>query len=119
VKQVTTSAAAQWQPWGDVGEDGNLSVGYYDRQFGQCEVTGCNDISLASSTNGNTWSGRRITTGSMPNVPCDENPFQCGFAGDYMSIQFANETVYLVWADSRGRDLGTPDFDLYFAKLRP
>jgi hypothetical protein len=118
-KQVTSSAAAQWQPWGDVGEDGNLYVGYYDRQFGQCESTGCNDISLASSTNGNTWSGRRITTGSMPNVPCDANPFECGFAGDYMSIQFANDTVHLVWADSRGRDLGTPDFDLYFAKLRP
>ncbi len=118
-KQVTSSAAAQWQPWGDVGEDGNLYVGYYDRRFGSCETTGCNDISLASSGNRSTWSERRITTGSMPNVPCDVNPFQCGFAGDYMSIQFADNKVYLIWADSRGRELGTPDFDAYFASLRP
>ena len=105
--------------WGDVGEDGNLYVGYYDRRFGACETTGCNDISLASSGNRSTWSERRITTGSMPNVPCDVNPFQCGFAGDYMSIQFADNKVYLIWADSRGRELGTPDFDAYFASLRP
>jgi len=118
-KQVTRNMKAQWQPWGDVGEDGNLYVGYYDRRFDQCEDTGCNDISLASSHGGKNWSSRRISTGSMPNVPCDANPFQCGFAGDYMSIQFANGKVYMVWADSRGRDLGTPDFDMYFAKVNP
>jgi len=118
-KLVTGSNDAQWQPWGDVGEDGRLYVGFYDRRFGNCEDTGCNDISLASSGNGKNWSQRRITTGSMPNVPCDLNPFECGFAGDYMSIQFANNKVYLVWADSRGRNLGTPDFDMYFAKVKP
>ena len=100
-------------------KDGNLYVGFYDRQFGQCETTGCNDISLAGSGDGDAWSERRITTGSMPNVPCDVNPFQCGFAGDYMSIQFANNKMYLIWADSRGRELGTPDFDAYFASLKP
>lgn len=118
-KQVTTDDAAQWMPWGDVGEDGNLYVGYYDRAYGSCETSGCNDITLGSSGNGKNWSSRRITTGSMPNVTCDANPFQCGFAGDYMSIQFANDKVYLVWADSRGRKLGTPDFDMYFAKANP
>jgi hypothetical protein len=118
-KLVTSDTAAQWQPWGDVGENGKLYVGYYDRTYGQCESTGCNDISLGGSTNGNAWSLRRITTGSMPNVPCDVNPAQCGFAGDYMSIQAAHNNVYLVWADSRGRDLGhVPDFDNYFAKVR-
>lgn len=118
-KLVTPDPAAQWQPWGDVGEDGRLYVGYYDRTYKKCETKGCNDITLSDSKNGNKWSDRRITTGSMPNVPCSVNPAQCGFAGDYMSIQFANERVYLVWADSRGRKLGVPDFDTYFAKLKP
>jgi len=117
--KVTGNKKAQWQPWGDVGEDGNLYVGYYDRRFGQCEDSGCNDISLASSPSGQNWSTRRITTASMPNVPCEVNPAQCGFAGDYMSIQFANGRVYMVWADSRGRDLGIPDFDMYFARVSP
>ena len=114
---MTSSDAAQWQPWGDVGENGNLYVGYYDRRFGECETTGCNDISLAGSGNGDKWSERRITTGSMPNVPCDANPFQCGFAGDYMSIQFADGFVHLVWADTRGRNVGVPEADTYYARV--
>jgi hypothetical protein len=115
---VTPNGAAQWQPWGDVGEDGNLYVGYYDRQYGDCESTGCNDITLASSSDGASWSYQRITTSSMPNLTCSNNPFQCGFLGDYMSIQHFGGTVYLVWGDTRGRELGgVPDEDNYFAKV--
>ena len=117
VKQVTTSEAAQWQPWGDVGENGRLYVGYYDRRHGNCEATGCNDITLARSAGGQTWSFRRITTSSMPNLTCAENPAQCGFLGDYMSIQFFRGTVYLVWGDTRGRNVGVPEEDIYFAKV--
>jgi hypothetical protein len=118
-KLVTDDPAAQWQPWGDV-ENGTLYVGYYDRGYGTCEKKGCNDITLARSTNGSTWSLRRITTGSMPNVTCAENAPQCGFLGDYMSIQATSDKVYLVWGDSRGRGLGDiPDEDLYFAKVKP
>ena len=53
----------------------------------------------------------------MPNLGCGRNPFQCGFLGDYMSIQAANRKVYLVWGDTRGRG-GTLDEDVYFAKVR-
>ena len=110
-------SAAQWQPWGDVGENGKLYVGYYDRGYG-CEATGCNDITLArSSNNGNTWRSRRITTRSMPNLTCDQNPFQCGFLGDYMSIQAFKGKVHMTWADTRGRDLGFPEADAYYAKV--
>jgi hypothetical protein len=118
-KRVTEGPAAQWQPWGDVGENGILSVGYYDRSYGTCESKGCNDITLASSKSGSSWSFRRITTGSMPSLTCKQNAPQCGFLGDYMSIQATNGKVYLVWGDTRGRGLGDiPDEDLYFAKVK-
>ncbi len=108
--------AAQWQNWGDVGKDGALYVGYYDRKYGDCETTGCNDITLAKSVDdGLTWSYKRITTDSMPNLPCSVNPAECGFLGDYMSIQVSGDFVNLVWGDARGHD-GTTEEDVYFAK---
>jgi len=112
--------AAQWQNWGDVGENGKLYVAYYDRQYGGCESTGCNDITLATSkNNGASWSYQRITTSSMPNLTCANNPFQCGFLGDYMSIQAVGEQVHLVWGDTRGRELGgVPEEDIYYTKVR-
>lgn len=122
-KQVSNGGiSAQWQPWGDVGENGKLYVGYYDRQFHDCEVAGCNDITLAtSSTNGNTWQYRRITTSSMPNLVCADNQFECGFLGDYMSTRYFGTqeggTLYLVWADTRPRVGTIPEEDVYFAKL--
>jgi hypothetical protein len=96
--------AAQWQHWGDVGEGGQnarhdndngaLFVAYYDRQFGGCESSGCNDITLAKSTNnGSSWTFRRISTSSMPNLTHVNHPFESGFLGDYMSIQAANNRV--------------------------
>ena len=110
--------AAQWQAWGTVSSNGTFFAGYYDRRYGPCETTGCNDITLATSTdNGLTWTYRRITTSSMPNLTCHRNPFQCGFLGDYMSIQAANHKVYLVWGDTRGRG-GAADEDVYFAKVK-
>jgi hypothetical protein len=120
--------AAQWQHWGDVGEGGSdarhddengaLFVAYYDRQNGGCESSGCNDITLAKSENdGRTWTYRRITTASMPNLTPSNNPFEIGFLGDYMSIQATNNRVYLTWADTRGLG-GTVDADAYYASVR-
>jgi hypothetical protein len=119
-RQVTDDPAAQWQAWGDVGEDGNLYVGYYDRGYGNCEKKGCNDITLARSKNARSWSFQRITTSSMPELTCSKNPPQCGFLGDYMSVQATADWIYLVWGDTRGRYSGKiPDEDVYFAKVRP
>ncbi len=113
--------AAQWQPWGDVGEDGTLYAAYYDRKYGTCEADGCNDITLATSHNsGGTWSFTRVTTGSMPNLVPANNPNQAGFLGDYMWTEAAAGNVYIAWADTRGR-VGsanpTPEEDVYTAIL--
>ena len=109
--------SAQWQPWGGVGTTGTLYIAYYDRRFGKCESTGCNNISLAMSTNGGgSWSYRRITTSSMPNLTCHANPFECGFLGDYMSLAVGGGNVHIVWGDTRGR-LGTKEEDVYYATV--
>jgi hypothetical protein len=110
--------AAQWQNWGDVADgSGVFFVAYYDRQNGGCEGSGCNDITLAKSTNnGNSWTYRRITTASMPNLTPSNNPFEQGFLGDYMSIQATNNKVYMAWADTRGLG-GTVDEDIYYATV--
>ena len=63
---------AQWQPWSDVMGDGSiLQAAFYDRHYGNCETTGCNDVTLATIENPRSPSlkikYRRITTTSMPN----------------------------------------------------
>jgi hypothetical protein len=116
-----SNPAAQWQPWGAVGQDGTLYVAYYDRGYGRCEQTGCNDITLATSHNGGlSWTFRRITTGSMPNLVPANNPFQAGFLGDYMYLAVGGEEIHVVWADTRGvvgSGNPTPEEDVYLATL--
>ncbi len=115
--QVTNDPSAQYYAWGDVDEHGGLYVGYYTRQFGDCEATGCGDYRLStSSDNGVSWSQRRITTSSMPNLTDVTNPVQQGFIGDYTSIHVAGNSVYLAWADTRGLN-GTVEEDVYFARV--
>ena len=112
--------SAQWQPWMAVGPQGFVYVGYYDRQYGNCEQTGCNDITLATShDNGKTFKHKRITTYSMPNLTLATNPVQAGFIGDYMSVAADGRGVVLVWADTRPHAGTTPEEDVYFASLGP
>ncbi|MFN0148739.1 MAG: sialidase family protein [Dehalococcoidia bacterium] len=116
--------SAQWQPWAAVSEDGVLYIGYYDRSYGNCEMTGCNDITLASvqrPTQANRRISRqRITTASMPNLTTATNPVQAGFLGDYMWVTVdPSGKVLLVWGDTRGMGDGFPEEDIYFASLRP
>jgi hypothetical protein len=110
--------AAQWQAAGTVEGGGRLDVAYYDRGLG-CESSGCNDITLARSSDGGlTWTHRRVTTDSMPNLTCENNPDQCGFLGDYMSIDATGTHIFLAWSDTRGRGLpGYPEEDVYLARL--
>jgi hypothetical protein len=116
-RQVTTNRAAQWQPWGAVGPTGTLYAAYYDRGYGDCESTGCNDITLARSTNnGASWSFQRVTTSSMPNLTCSNNPAECGFLGDYMSLALGGDRVHITWGDTRGRN-DTVDEDVYYSSL--
>jgi hypothetical protein len=115
-----TGTTAQWQPVGASGtRAGELFVSYYDRSYGRCEAIGCNDITLATShDHGRTWTHRRITTSSMPNLTCDDNPLQCGFLGDFQGLAFSQGHVYLAWADTRGRGFNKPEEDVYFANVR-
>jgi hypothetical protein len=125
-------ANAQWQPWSDVAGDGNrVYAAFYDRRYGDCEFTGCNDITLATISSPRSASPhvsyKRITTASMPNLVPANNPLQAGFLGDYMWVEvshhnFNQEDVHIVWADTRplpGRlaHQRFPEEDIYYARI--
>lgn len=112
---------AQWQPWSQVTQDGSiLYVAYYDRKYGNCELQGCNDITLASvqdpASSRHHVDYERITTSSMPNLVVANNPLQAGFLGDYMWVTTDKQNrAYVVWADTRGLN-GAVEEDIYFAR---
>ena len=107
-------------PWSAVSPDGTkYFVAFYDRHYGSCETTGCNDITLATITNAATPSPtvkyQRITTSSMPNLVVANNPVQAGFLGDYMWVSTdSNGRPHIAWADTRGL-AGTVEEDVYTA----
>jgi hypothetical protein len=112
---------AQWQPWSAVTPDGNtLWIGYYDRSYGDCENTGCNDITMAkvsSPSSSPSIEYIRITTASMPNLVPANNPAQAGFLGDYMWVTVdGTGKPYVVWADTRGLD-NTVEEDIYISSI--
>jgi hypothetical protein len=120
--QITPAGSAQWQPWSGVTRDGStLWVAYYDRSYGNCEFTGCNDITLANvhqpSSNAPSIGHHRITTSSMPNLIVANNPLEAGFLGDYMWLAVdALGRPNIVWADTRGLN-GAVEEDIYFARF--
>jgi hypothetical protein len=122
---------AQWQPWSDVTGDGKyLEVAFYDRHYGNCEFTGCADITHAtvfdpaSATPSVKFD--KITTSSMPNLVPANNPLQAGFLGDYMWLEvsrlnFAQPATHIWWADTRPIPYRPstqqfPEEDVYYAK---
>jgi hypothetical protein len=118
---------AQWQPWHDVAGDGSrVYAAFYDRHYGSCETTGCNDITLATLSNPRSANPsieyRRITTASMPNLVPANNPVQAGFLGDYMWVEvsrhnFGQRDVHIVWADTRQLFGPAPEEDIYYARV--
>ena len=112
--------SAQWQPWSAVTPDGQrLWIAYYDRSYGNCEFTGCNDITAAEvhrpASNRASVGYTRVTTSSMPNLVVANNPAQAGFLGDYMWVTVDNRgRANVVWADTRGLNQ-TVEEDVYFA----
>src|SRR6266850_1877306 len=113
---------AQWMPWSGVTASGRtLWVAYYDRSYGNCETSGCNDITLAAvkspATGSATVSYHRITTASMPNLVVANNPIEAGFLGDYMWLTVdAMGRPNIVWADTRGLH-GAVEEDIYFSRF--
>jgi hypothetical protein len=128
-RNVTTRFAptAQWQSWHDVSGDGSkLYIAYYDRHYGNCEFSGCNDITLTTVHNPRSASPRlthrRITTSSMPNLVPANNPIQAGFLGDYMWVEvshhnFNQRDVHIVWGDTRPLFGTQPEEDVYYARI--
>lgn len=123
---------AQWQSWSDVSGSGEtLFVAYYDRHYGNCEFSGCNDITLTEVRDPRSANPslrhRRITTSSMPNLVPANNPVQAGFLGDYMWVEvshhnFDQKDVHIVWADTRPLPYRLehqrfPEEDIYYARV--
>lgn len=112
--------SAQWMPWSAVSPDGtSFFVAYYDRSYGNCETTGCNDITLATISNAATSSPtikyQRITSSSMPNLVVANNPLEAGFVGDYMwTSTDSHGNPLIAWADTRGQR-GAVEEDIYAA----
>lgn len=108
-------------PWSAVSQDGKtLYIAYYDRSYGSCETTGCNDITLATvdrpATSSPSTKYTRITTSSMPNLVPANDPLEAGFLGDYMWVSVdAKGNPLIAWADTRGLH-GTVEEDIYFAR---
>ena len=112
-----TGTTAQWQPWMTVQPNGTIHAAFYDRSYGACETTGCNDITAIASTNGGmTWTSSRVTTASMPNLTPATNSVQAGFLGDYLFLAADSRSAVVVWSDTRGL-YGTVEEDIYFAEL--
>jgi hypothetical protein len=115
---------AQWQPWSEVTSNGSrLWVAYYDRSYGDCETTGCNDITAAEIRNPDSSNPRfdytRVTTGSMPNLTPANNPVQAGFLGDYMWVDTDRHSdAHIVWADTRPIRGDAPEEDVYYAEVQ-
>ena len=113
--------SAQWQPWGAVSADGrSLYIAFYDRGYGDCERTGCNDITMATvkhpASGAAVMSYQRLSNNSMPNLVPANNPVQAGFLGDYMWVTTAgNGAPFVVWASTAGLNK-TVEEDIYFAR---
>ncbi|HYY10485.1 MAG TPA: hypothetical protein VE781_06070, partial [Kineosporiaceae bacterium] len=93
-RQATTD---QWFQWADYTKDGRLAVSYYDRQYGDDELTGFSDFSLSGSRDVRSFRDVRVTSSSMP------PPTQFGgtFWGDYTGLAAYHGTAHPAWSDTR------------------
>jgi hypothetical protein len=113
---------AQWQPWSAMASNGHLWVAFYDRSYGGCELTGCNDITTAEITNPTgatpTIDYSRVTTESMPNLTTSNNPLEAGFLGDRLGLDIDSlNRADIAWADTRPAAGADPEEDVYFARV--
>jgi hypothetical protein len=94
----------QWWQWSTYTRDGKLAVSYYDRQYGQDEVTGSSDFSLSGSRNLTDFGQVRVTSSSMP-APTQFPSANGGvFFGDYTGLA-AIDKAHPIWMDTRAKDL--------------
>jgi hypothetical protein len=92
--------ADQFWQWAAFDRNGRLAVSYYDRAYGNDELTGFSDVSLSGSRNASDFATVRVTTGSMP--PPTE--FAGAFFGDYSALT-ADDVAHPMWMDTRDVEL--------------
>jgi hypothetical protein len=99
IKDGTIPTDQFWQWSAKSPKTGQVVVAFYDRQYGDCQASGCMDITLRRS-NG---SFVRVTSDSMP--PPNDFPAPNGFStffGDYMGLAVGSDGIaHPVWTDSR------------------
>jgi len=91
--QRTTS---QWFQWLAFSKSGKLVVSYYDRQYGNAELTGYSDVSISASSDLATFGVRRATSSSLP----PPTQFSGLFWGDYAGLA-ALDAAHPIWSDTR------------------
>lgn len=92
-----------WQ-WSAFTRNGRLAVGYYDRSYGDDEVTGSSDVTLSGSQNLVSFGSTRVTSSSMPAPTEFYGPQGGKFYGDYIGLA-AWDNAYPIWSDTRSKDL--------------
>jgi hypothetical protein len=93
-----------WQ-WAAFNAQGKFVVDYYDRQYGDNELTGYSDLSLSSSSDMVTFLQRRVTSSSMPPPTQFPGPMGGQFYGDYIGLAVVNNLAYPIWSDTRSLDV--------------
>ena len=100
--QATTD---QWFQWIAFTNNGKLATSYYDRQYGNDEVTGYSDVSLSGSGDLVRFAVQRVTSSSMPfPTQFPESNGAGAFWGDYTGLT-AVDNAYPLWSDTRNPDL--------------
>jgi hypothetical protein len=95
--QATTD---QWWQWIAFSKNGKLATSYYDRQYGDDEVTGYSDVSLSGSGDYLRYVVQRVSSSPMP----PPSQFAGTFWGDYTGLS-AVDNAYPLWSDTRNPDL--------------
>jgi len=100
----------QWFQWAMFTKDGRLAVAYYDRQYGDDEITGFSDYSVSGSDDLRDFGFVRATSSSMP----PPTQFSGTFFGDYAALSAYDNKAHPLWSDTRNLELilcpgtGTP-----------
>jgi hypothetical protein len=98
----------QWFHWEAFTSRGKLIISSYDRAFGDSEMTGASDITVASTsdTSAFNFDTKRVTGSSMP-VPTEFPDAQGAslFWGDYAGVAAAGDNALPIWSDTRDPDL--------------
>jgi hypothetical protein len=90
----------QFRQWAAFTRSGEFVVSYYDRRYGNNEMTGSMDISASGSYDGIHFATKRVTSSSMP-LPTQ---YLGLFFGDYAGLSGVDD-VHPIWTDTRDPQL--------------